>query len=116
MWDPETGLFSDVSLEADVFCSGHSVLPDGRLFVSGGNDTDCSAQGIDDTHLFDPSDESWTFVEDMVEGRWYPSHTTLGDGRIIITSGNDVECQINAEMEMYTPGEGVTVVPSARAT
>lgn len=38
VWDPATGDVVDVSLggKHDLFCSGHSVLPDGRVLVVGG--------------------------------------------------------------------------------
>lgn len=111
LWDPDTGLFEDVSFNVDLFCSGHSLLPDGRVFISGGNDYECDFQGRNPTHIFDPADMSWRFVQNMLDGRWYPSHTTLGDGRVIITSGLATDCETNGEMEIYTPGAGVEFVP-----
>ena len=39
LWNPATGLFTLLSLaHCNVFCSGHSFLPDGRLLVAGGHD------------------------------------------------------------------------------
>jgi hypothetical protein len=111
VWNPTTGVFQDVSLDTDVFCSGHSVLPDGRVLVMGGNDYNCQFQGRTDTYIFDPGDQSWTFIQDMNDARWYPTPTALGDGRVIITSGLALDCQINEEMEIYVPGGGVELVP-----
>ena len=37
-WDPATGSISDLAKPGyNVFCSGHSLLADGRLFVAGGH-------------------------------------------------------------------------------
>ncbi len=41
VWDPETGVFEDVSMSIDIFCGGLSFLPNGSLFVTGGNDEGC---------------------------------------------------------------------------
>ncbi len=41
------------------------------------------------TYLFDPATEEWQFAGDMEEGRWYPTNTTLPDGRILILSGTN---------------------------
>ncbi|WP_228977070.1 galactose oxidase early set domain-containing protein [Streptomyces sp. DH12] len=36
LWDPRTGRFRKVPTPADMFCSGHTQLPGGRLLVAGG--------------------------------------------------------------------------------
>src|SRR5205823_4203483 len=39
LWDPATGSTTNVSLQwpRDIFCSGQSLLADGRVFVTGGH-------------------------------------------------------------------------------
>src|SRR5882724_1453973 len=37
VWDPRTGTISRQSLGWDMFCNGMVVLPDGRVFINGGN-------------------------------------------------------------------------------
>jgi len=64
-------------------------------------------------YLFDPTRESWEFVSDMVEGRWYPTNTTLPDGRVLIISGSDEgggfgstqEKKTNMRMEVFDARE-----------
>ncbi|MEV6299971.1 galactose oxidase early set domain-containing protein [Actinoplanes sp. NPDC051861] len=36
VWDPATDRFSQVPTPTDLFCGGHTFLPDGRLLVAGG--------------------------------------------------------------------------------
>ncbi|WP_229071185.1 galactose oxidase early set domain-containing protein [Actinoplanes sp. DH11] len=36
VWDPRTDRFTDVPTPTDVFCAGHTFLPDGKLLVAGG--------------------------------------------------------------------------------
>ena len=37
IWDPETSSFAPTPSGFNLFCSGHVLLPDGRLFVAGGH-------------------------------------------------------------------------------
>ena len=71
LWDPQLLTFTDVSYTAvDLFCSGHSFLPDGRLFVTGGHFKD--HVGIANTTIFDFNTNTWTPGPMMNAGRWYP--------------------------------------------
>jgi Domain of unknown function (DUF1929) len=36
LWDPENNTFKEIPTPKDMFCSGHTQLPDGRLLVAGG--------------------------------------------------------------------------------
>lgn len=74
----------------ELFCSGHSHLPDGRLFAAGG--TSPSAVGLRETTIFElnpslaaitPADPGPT----MTNGRWYPTTVTLGNGETAIVNG-----------------------------
>src|SRR5688572_15221948 len=37
LWDPQTGTMTTQSLAWDMFCNGMVTLPDGRVFINGGN-------------------------------------------------------------------------------
>lgn len=110
-WDPVTGQFTEVNGFTDIFCSGLVPLPDGTLFVAGGNDYQCLFQGRRVTHIFDPFTHTWTFTGAMAEGRWYPATIRLGDGRVVIMTGLDRTCSTTLVMERFTPGQGLSVVP-----
>jgi galactose oxidase len=111
VWDPVADVFTNVDADADLFCSGLSFLPDGKLYITGGNDgSGCLLQGIPDTHTFGPLNFAWTKLEDMAVARWYPTNLTLGTGEVLILSGFDEVCQLTPLMERYTPGGSVQLV------
>ncbi len=92
LWNPATGETSktgqptmpDGSL-ANLFCSGHTFLPDGRLFVAGGHLAD--GAGVNQTTIYDPVAGTWTPGPAMNAGRWYPTVTRLPDGGVLVLSG-----------------------------
>lgn len=76
----------------DLFCSGHSLLPDGRLFAAGGSVFGSGELGTVATTIFEanpqPSPSPMASSgPNMTEGRWYPSTVTLGNGETAILSG-----------------------------
>ena len=93
VWNPETGAFEPAPLGLNLFCAGHALLPDGRLFVAGGHVLDLV--GLRDTVLFNPLTSSWSAGPDMARGRWYPTTTTLPDGRVLIISGDGITATNN---------------------
>ncbi|MEE1796793.1 DUF1929 domain-containing protein [Streptomyces sp. BE308] len=36
LWDPKTNAFKNIPTPKDMFCSGHTQLPDGKLLIAGG--------------------------------------------------------------------------------
>ena len=88
VWDPATGSQTAVNVGTgfNIFCSGLAHLVDGRMFIAGGN-KDQQLNGIVQTHLFDPANNSWSLGPNMLGGRWYPSVTPLSNGEMLITSG-----------------------------
>jgi hypothetical protein len=117
LWDPMTAQFSAAPQPAgglppylNPFCSGHAWLGDGRLLVAGGhfanNDGDYRA------NIYNPFTNTWANnVPDMPpvpagapygvgrNGRWYPSATTLGNGDVLVLSG---------DMVGFVPGQSDT--------
>lgn len=99
VWDPATKTDTSNTLSRNLFCCGHAFLPDGRLLVIGGQSMAQTplesilsmlglAKGADhDVHTFDPVSEKWARYADMPRARWYPTCTTLPDGKVLITSG-----------------------------
>ncbi|GHH70929.1 hypothetical protein GCM10017673_23430 [Streptosporangium violaceochromogenes] len=60
-------------------------------------------QGIRDAYEFDPVAERYVKVQDMAEGRWYPTMTALPDGGVMAVSGLDVVGQVTRDNEIYDP-------------
>lgn len=92
IFDPDTGAgvepFSDHMPHA--FCSGHTHLSDGRLWVAGGHDEPGAPGGhVKDSHFFDPLFSLWTKPHDLQfsTGRWYPTLTRLESGAVLAVSG-----------------------------
>ncbi len=81
-----------------MFCSSHSFLADGRLFVSGGHDGRTAATtggangyGIPQTNLYDWNTNLWSAGPVMAHGRWYPSNCALPNGNVLIGEGTYVD-------------------------
>src|SRR5258708_10407996 len=89
IWDPTGITESSIAvqnLSYDVFCSGTATLPDGRALIVGGTST-YAFTGENRASIFDPKSANFVQSQNMVNGRWYASATTLGDGRIMAMSG-----------------------------
>ena len=89
IWDPAAGPPTGaqmIQLDTMLFCAGHALMPDGRLMVSGGHKAD--DVGINRTNFF-TQDGAWQAGPNMAHGRWYPTVTTLPDGRMLTMAGRD---------------------------
>jgi hypothetical protein len=117
IWDPQTGTTTTQPLSWDMFCNGMVVLPDGRVFVNSGTLQYDPFRGDRRSAIYDPSTNVFTTVENMAHGRWYPTVTTLGDGRVMTFSGlNDTTGATNQTVEIYTVGTGWSAEFSAPFT
>lgn len=86
LWDPTTHNVTTLSLPGyDLFCSGHSFMEDGKLLVTGGHIAD--GVGEDKASLYDPLANSWSQLDTMNAGRWYPTNTTLANGDVLVLAG-----------------------------
>jgi galactose oxidase len=102
LWNPAAGAFTSVPSSVLLFCAGHSLLTDGRLFVAGGHITD--NHGLPDITLFSASTGGWSASSAMQRGRWYPTTTTMANGEVVITAGRD-QAGVNVPVpEVWTNG------------
>jgi hypothetical protein len=86
-WNPVSGSVTPLGrLGFDPFCSGHTFLPDGRLFVAGGHAA--ALVGLRDASIFNPVNNTWARQPPMNLGRWYPTATGLPNGDVLVTSGS----------------------------
>jgi Domain of unknown function (DUF1929)/Bacterial Ig domain len=90
----------------DMFCNGMVTLPDGRVLINGGNLKYDPFWGEPRNAVFDPETGAFTDIENMAHGRWYPTPTVLGDGRVMTFSGLLETGGTNTTVEIYTPGAG----------
>ncbi|MGB2713186.1 MAG: galactose oxidase-like domain-containing protein [Vicinamibacterales bacterium] len=106
VWDPASETFATQPLGWDMFCNGMVTLHDGRVFINGGNLRYDPFYGEPRNAVFDPITGVFTDVENMAHGRWYPTVTTLGDGRVMTFSGLLETGGTNTTVEIYTVGSG----------
>jgi hypothetical protein len=85
-WNPNTQSMTYVPVDSQIFCAGQSFLADGRLFIAGGHNG--GEVGLRDSNIFETAAKAWLPATAMNVARWYPSATTLGDGRAVVLSGN----------------------------
>ena len=99
-----------IPLPEDFFCSGHTLLRDGRVLVVGG-DTNGAGHTNNRAFIFaqgaDPDNGSFTATASMAQARWYPTAVRLADGRVLAVSGDGAN-----EVEIFD-GSSWTIVAGA---
>lgn len=119
LWNPATNALTDLTLPfpIDIFCSGLSFLPDGRLLVVGG--TNDALHPVDagtfDVTIFDPATNTWSQGPALNYARWYPTTVPMPDGTILALSGqNENGTSAQKAMESYNVTTNTwTVLPSS---
>jgi len=103
VWDPQSDAFTLVPTGVDFFCGGHANLANGSHLVVGGG---CNDSFNNKAMIFTPNggpNGPWEQVQPMNYVRWYPTLTTLPDGRILSISGKDGNNDIVPIPEVYDP-------------
>jgi hypothetical protein len=102
LWTVATGAFTYVPSVDNIFCAAPAVLADGSALIAGGHVA--GGVGIPDVNRFDPISKAWTSLAPMTFPRWYPTATSLADGRVLVIGGstNCVTC-IGDIPEVYNP-------------
>ncbi|MBZ5706555.1 MAG: DUF1929 domain-containing protein [Acidobacteriia bacterium] len=123
--DLATGTVTDVTipLAGDFFCSGQTILPDGRVLVTGGLVGNPYPHVLDKGHpmtaIFDPVTATWSQGPNMNFARWYPTNMELASGKILTLTGkNETATAIVLPMEVFDPATSkwTTLPPSANIT
>jgi len=68
-------------------------------------------QGDSRASIFDPASATFTTTPSMVHGRWYPTATILGDGRVAVYGGQDEATNDNPLIEYWTGAWSAPVIP-----
>src|ERR1700730_6641254 len=98
IYDPMANTFTSVPQAGfNIFCSGHTILPNGQVFVAGGHVA--IEVGLPNAAIYDPGANSWTQLPSMNDGRWYPTATTLSNGDVLVLGGD------------VTPFHGTNLIP-----
>ena len=112
--DPVTGAETTIGGQNnDLFCNGATQLANGNIFMCGGTklyDTDVSNcngkwHGGNFAYEFNVGSNSLSQqgIQQMAQGRWYPTCVTLPSGRILIVGGQDDYGDHNYITEIYDP-------------
>lgn len=118
VWDPSLGTGSGShSLSPNptesLFCSGHVLAANGDVLVFGGT---APLPGNSRFTTLAPVTHRLTDTETpMAYPRWYPTSTTLPDGRVLVQGGTDKDFEGVPQItpELYTPGSGWTTLTGA---
>ena len=124
IWDPkkadEPDAFNVLNMSHPIdsaFCSGMMLLPNGQMLIAGGSLQGNRNAGNDLVHFYDYRTGAVTMVpegNDLVEARWYPTMTTLTDGRILLQGGRNADETSGVfTPEIYTEGEGSSLLNGA---
>ena len=98
--------FTQFSVSWDMFCNAMIVLQDGTALIDGGTIQYDPFYGQPLADIFNPATNAFTSAPSMAHGRWYPTTTTLSDGRVMTFSGTNEDGNTNTSVEIYTIGSG----------
>ena len=87
------------SVGHNMFCTGTTMLADGRLLVNGGSNAPV-------TSIYDPESRSFTRMQDMVIPRGYNGNTILADGSVLTIGGSWSNATGRKDGEIWTPSGG----------
>lgn len=109
LWNPVSGTVTNTpqpkptpETTVNLFCAGHTFLPDGRLLVVGGHLAD--SDGVEHAMLYDWATNTWAPTANMGKEmrRWYPTATSLPDGTVLVLSGSYIDPALPANQNIVT--------------
>ena len=124
--------------DGDLFCTDQAMLADGRILIAGGTDwylepfvTDrehggpmgvgvSELEGLRSAQIYDPAEDTYTPVQPMKYGRWYPGLVTMSDGKVFVASGvtkliKSTQGSQVRRPEIFDPATGVWTDPGPQA-
>ena len=105
VWDPKAGTVTTQPVMGYVL-QRDNPCPDGRAFILGGTLRYDPFFGQSRTAMYDPTTGGFTDQQSMADGRWYPTATVLGDGRVLVFGGTSETGSTNTTTEIYSVGAG----------
>jgi hypothetical protein len=103
LYDPGAKTFTSFSVSWDMFCNDMVVLPSGSVLIAGGTAQYDPFYGLPNTSIFNPLTNTFSNVQNMAQGRWYPTMTTLANGQVMTFGGADGSGNSTSLVEIYNP-------------
>ena len=92
----------------NLFCAGHTFLPDGRLITTGGHNG-MDMYGATDVVIFEYQNAQYGwFIQpaQMNAGRWYPSTASLSNGEAVVLGGSEINGTENPLPQVWQTNTG----------
>ncbi|MGH9837501.1 MAG: kelch repeat-containing protein [Blastocatellia bacterium] len=88
LYDPATGQWSaTASLTAPRGYHTTTLLPNGKVLVAGGTDSECNT--LKSAELYDPATGSWSVTGSLNTARGEHTATLLANGKVLVVGGYD---------------------------
>ena len=104
IWNPATNSLTSINNgNHSMFCGIPTLQEDGRVIVNGGDGDNAH------TSSYDYRSNTWTRLEEMTTGRWYPGSVVLPSGKIFTMLGRPG----GTYPEVWTPNQGWSLLTGA---
>ncbi len=89
LYDPAMGRWTATgSMAESRYNHTATLLSDGSVLVTGGQDESVAGEALRSTEIYDPRTAQWTLAASMATARTGHTATLLADGRVLVTGGN----------------------------
>jgi Galactose oxidase, central domain/Kelch motif len=107
IYDPDAGTWTATAPTTEERPT-LTLLADGRVLATGGQEPDDNGAPIASAELYDPRTEEWSATGSMTTARSGHTATLLADGTVLVagSSGPDDVANAEASAELYDPSSG----------
>ncbi len=104
LYDPASGNWTGTgSLGASRAAHTATFLPNGKVLVAGGVETNASGGGLKSAELYDPASGNWAATGSLATGRAGHTATLLSNGKVLVAGAGFNSL---ASAELYDPASG----------
>ena len=103
MWTPSGSLVGG-SLAGARSYHTTTLLPNGKVLVTGGYNNNSVGTPLSTAQLYDPATGIWTAINSMSTARYLHTPTLLPNGKVLISGGSVTDSVSSAELYDWTDG------------